>query len=298
MAWRPASGQEVFSFYRSEFPTYTDALPAHITPDGPKEYAVAFDQKYPVKDDDTPGRKFIRRGTRAGNGSPPFPVFDGWNALVRFFQSPAREDPLHKSDSDAALVDPDATDEIDSGPVPKAVYYGVDHWKRSWPTVVDIDAKDIALTRAREAVDQRDGESKDDYLDRAGVFQAPPAEYPYRFEDIDAALTIAFDITSWFKEALNGEEMLVVYSGQGAHVYLLDDDSAHRYDEGSHQVIAEYLEHEEDYPIDPVVTPDRRRVMRLPYSLHQNVSRIVMPVENPDFAYQTKAKPDFLTEDD
>jgi hypothetical protein len=38
-----------------------------------------------------------------------------------------------------------------------------------------------------------------------------------------------------------------------------------------------------EIPIDPVVTADRRRVARLPYSLHAEVCSIVQPIESSDF---------------
>jgi hypothetical protein len=296
MRWGEATRGEIFDYYNSEFPEYIHALPDHITPDGPVEYAIAFREQYPVSADDPPGKSFIRRGTRIKQeNAEDISVFDDWNDLCRFIQDPAGNEPLDRTNG-KALADPDLVVEH-ARPVPAAVYYGTVNWDRSWPTVVDIDAKDIALERTRSNVQQDDGESKRDYLARAGVTESPPEEYPYAFEDIDRSLEYAFDVAGVFERTLNAEETLVVYSGQGAHVYLLDDDRSHHYDAESHQVIVDFLEHEYGFPIDPVVTADRSRVIRLPYSLHSDVSRIVTPIESPDFDYLQAAQPGFIGEE-
>jgi DNA primase catalytic subunit len=91
---------------------------------------------------------------------------------------------------------------------------------------------------------------------------------------------------------------MVVYSGQGCHVYLLDDDPDHRYDETARELINDALTKDHDIPIDTVVTADRRRVTRLPYSLHADVSRIVTPIDTPDYDFRNDPVPQFLTADD
>jgi len=37
-------------------------------------------------------------------------------------------------------------------------------------------------------------------------------------------------------------------------------------------------------------------LIRIPYSLHSEVCRMVQPIQSPDFEYRTKAKPTFLQE--
>ena len=88
--------------------------------------------------------------------------------------------------------------------------------------------------------------------------------------------------------------MLVVYSGQGVHVYLLDDDLDHRYDEKSREVLNDLLLERYEIPIDPVVTADRSRLLRVPYSLHADVCRVVQPIESPAFDPRTEARPQVL----
>ena len=96
-----------------------------------------------------------------------------------------------------------------------------------------------------------------------------------------------------FEDDFNAEETMVVYSGQGVHVYLLDSDLAHRYDAKSREVLNDLLQDTYEIPIDPVVTADRRRVARLPYSMHADVCSIVMPLESPSFDVQS-ATPEVL----
>lgn len=277
MNWRQASRAELTRYYREEFPAYLDRLPEHISPAGPKQFALAFPEPYPVQGSDIPDRDFIRRDTRStgADGQVRSVAFDDQDELCRFIRQPAQVDPL--DDSAYGLADPAVVDQ--PAPVPEAVYYALDHWERSWPVLVDIDAKDIAAGRA-------DGDV---------VESAQPDGYPYAFEDIDQALEYAFEVEAVFQERLEADKTQVFYSGQGAHVYLLDDDLDHRYDERSREVLTTFLEDVCEFPIDAPVTSDRRRVARLPYSLHSEVCRIVQPIDSPAFDYRTEATPEFLS---
>nr|WP_237718959.1 DNA primase [Halogranum salarium] len=218
--------------------------------------------------------------------------FDSSDDLVAFIQHPARYDPAQGSDY--ALADPDLCERPE--PRPDAVYYALDHWERPWVLTVDIDAKDVAAQRAaRESttVDSPDDVGTE-HLSETGILESDPEGYPYAFADIEQALEYGFTVKDIFEDDFAAEETMVVYSGQGCHVYLLDTDLEHRYDEQSRQVINDLLLEAYEIPIDPVVTADRSRVMRLPYSLHADVSRVVQPIESPAFDFRTDAIPPFL----
>jgi len=161
-------------------------------------------------------------------------------------------------------------------------------------TVDDIDAKDVALERATERFPHSENASQDDILEQAGVLQGEPEGYPYEYEDIHTALGYAFEVEQFFNDQLASDDTQVVYSGQGAHVYLYDEDPEYRYDEAARKVIVHALSEKRDIPIDEQVTTDEARVIRLPYSLHAGVSRVVTPVESPDFDFRTDAQPAFL----
>ena len=172
----------------------------------------------------------------------------------------------------------------------------LDHWERLWVLAVDIDAKDIAAQRASREItaNETDDDVETKKLRAADILDSEPEGYPYAFTDIEDALEYGFIVQEIFEDDFAARETLVVYSGQGCHIYLLDTDRKHQYDEQSREVINDLLLEEYEIPIDPVVTADRRRVMRLPYSLHADVSRIVQPIESPDFDFRTEAAPSFL----
>lgn len=293
--WRDATREELHTYYTEAFPEQIDALPSFLTVDGPKQYAIAFREAYPIRKQNAPDRSFIRRETwqTSKSGDRTVQQFDSTADLVKFIQYPARYDPAQGSDY--ALADPDLLERPE--PRPDAVYYALDHWERPWMLAVDIDAKDIAAQRAtRETGLVEPGDlDETELLQEAGILDSAPEGYPYAFADIEQALKYGFTVQEIFEDDFAAEETMVVYSGQGCHVYLLDTDREHRYDEQSREVINDLLLDEYEIPIDPVVTADRRRVMRLPYSLHADVSRVVSPIDSPAFDFRTEATPDFLT---
>ena len=293
-AWREATREELRTYYMETFPDPLDALPAFMTVDGPKQYAIAFREAYPIRKQNAPDRSFIRRDTWQTNGSGDRTArqFESQDDLVEFIQYPARYDPA--KGSNYALADPDLLERPE--PRPDAVYYALDHWERPWVLAVDIDAKDIAAQRASHETTpiESDDDVETKQLRAAGILDSAPEGYPYAFADIEQALKYGFTVQEIFEDDFAAEETMVVYSGQGCHVYLLDSNRKHRYDEQSREVINDLLLNEYEIPIDPVVTADRRRVMRLPYSLHADASRVVQPIDSPAFDFRTDATPDFL----
>ncbi|TYL37264.1 DNA primase [Natronococcus pandeyae] len=301
MIWRRATRGEVYAFYTDEFPEYVDQLPPFITPTAPKEFGISFRERHPIRKEKRPDRDFVRRPTwrTTSDGEPVSQSFSDFEDLVSFIQSPARYDPFQ--DSDYALADPDLTEKGD--PISDGVYYGLDNWDRSWVLAVDIDAKDIATARAERELDesaleletQSEERTRDDtLLAESEIRDADPMGYPYTFEDIERAIEYGFETREIFTDVFAAEETMVVYSGQGVHVYLLDDDLEYGYDEKSREVLNDLLLERYEIPIDPVVTADRSRLLRVPYSLHAEVCRVVQPIETPAFDPRTEARPQFL----
>lgn len=294
--WTQSTEEQVREFYRTEFPEYIDSLPSWITPGGPKQYGIALDSKYPAISDRDPTREFVRRSTQTSYGQR----FDDWNDLLMWIRSPAHNDPLRAEggDKSGALVDPDLVDEHATSPeqatlpYPDSIHAHLDHNERFWILAFDVDAKDIAIQQYRGRNDDRTiGEIRT----QSGLVDRPPAGYKYEFEHIDRALEYAFEIKQWLHTNLNFNDVLVFYSGQGAHIYAVDDDPQHRYTHRSRRVIASYVTDHLRIPIDKSVTYRREGFLRIPYSLNTAVSRIVTPVSSPEtFDPRTDAKPEFL----
>lgn len=299
--WRQSTDEEIRSYYQSEFPTYLTQLPDHITADGPYEFAVSLRSKHPLVGGglDT---DFIRRASRepldndqSGEwGDPVFvdstgnPSFD---SVLDFIQAPATHDPRQRHDKGNALVN--ATEEGLDEPVPEAVYYRLMNHDVGWVLLFDIDAKDVAADAFSDQFDDDTG--RETILEESGVYDEAPAGYPYRYEDIQRAIRYAFELADFAREGLGKEQIMPVYSGQGAHLYVLDED-VRQYTRQTREGLKNAVLYGDDLgiPIDPVVTQTPDRLARMPYSLHSEVSRICMPIPSPEFDFREKAVPEFL----
>jgi len=295
-AWTASSREQILTYYREEFPERLhDEAPPWLSPSGPVQYAAALNETYPLGTTGEGGTvaDFIRRETRVKPND--FATFDGWEDVSAFFQRPARNDPYQdvpdhvanaRNDVSSWLAPPSVVD--DTEPVADAAYYGVDHTERWWVLAFDIDAKDIA----KAAVSGNTLGGNDPVASEEALTEAAPAGYPYRFQDIDAAINIAFELKEWLHQRIDAADVYIFYSGQGTHVYVGDDDPSHRYTKQSREFLLEYLVEFEGYPLDEHVTADDARVMRLPGSLHADVSRVVTDItEEPAFDYRTDAVP-------
>lgn len=299
--WRKSTTQEIRAYYHSEFPTYLNQLPDHITAVGPYEYAVSLRSKHPLVGGglDT---DFVRRATHerlkdnqsADWGDPVFldstgnPSFD---SVLDFIQAPATRDPRHNHQPENALVN--ASEENLDEPIPEAVYYRLMNHDVGWVLMFDIDAKDVAADAYSDQFDDDTG--RETILEESGVYDEEPEGYAYRFEDIEQAIQYAFDLADFAREGLGKEKVLPVYSGQGAHLYVLDE-TVRQYTRQTREGLKNAVLYGEDLgiPIDPVVTQTPDRLARLPYSLHSEVSRICMPIPSPDFDFREEAVPQFL----
>jgi len=67
----------------------------------------------------------------------------------------------------------------------------------------------------------------------------------------------------------------VVYSGRGFHIHVFDDAALHISRKERTTIAKRFARR---YAIDEWVTSGEMRLIRLPYSLHGMVSRIVLPV--------------------
>jgi DNA primase small subunit len=75
-------------------------------------------------------------------------------------------------------------------------------------------------------------------------------------------------------------ELRIVYSGRGFHIHVLDE-AAFGLSEKERRKIAGVVK-KKGFAIDEWVTAGEMRLIRLPYSLHGMVSRVVLPLEKSD----------------
>ena len=302
MTWREASRKEVNQYYHEEFPEYAGHLPSFLTNGHPKELGIELEPAHPIKKGEASTRSFIRRDTYAtdSEGNKQWqlinsfgPEHESGRNPTEILQDPAGNDP---ADSNYKLVHPDVVPNRPN-PVPKTVYASLDNWDRPRVTAVDIDAKDVALERANTSnvTPNEDETTEQATLREAGILDGEPQGFYYEFQDIQQAISYGFQVAGIFESNYNSEATQVVYSGQGAHVYLLDSDPYHRYDEPARKVIAADLQENHTIPIDEAVTIQENRLLRVPYTLHAGVSRIVTPIDEPGFDFRTQAKPKYLT---
>ncbi len=71
----------------------------------------------------------------------------------------------------------------------------------------------------------------------------------------------------------------VVYSGRGFHIHVFDDDAFRLTRKERNRIATRFAQR---YAIDEWVTSGEMRLIRLPYSLHGMVSRIVIPLPRGD----------------
>ena len=96
----------------------------------------------------------------------------------------------------------------------------------------------------------------------------------WEFEEVRRQAVALFDELSeqWTR-------LRVVYSGRGFHVHVFDDDAFRLTRKERGRIAARFARR---YAIDEWVTSGEMRLIRLPYSLHGMVSRIVVPLPRGD----------------
>lgn len=317
--WRPSKKDEIRQYYEEVFPERIDDLPDWITPNAPKQYALAFRQAFPAQygdREDVPPKDFIRRDTREGRDSNRIYIED-WDDLLGFLQEPAAKDPMAVGTNRAlGLKHPDNEDVDQPAPVPAAAYYALDNWEQFWVLAFDIDAKDVAK-QAIASGDQTYEDVSDSQLENAGFISQPPTpctlppaeatgdsngkglhvQYKYLYEHIERSLQYAFNLKEWLEDNVGFDDVRVFYSGQGAHVYAFKDDPYYKFTHQTRRFLTTYIRERLHIPIDEAITWDRNRVMRLPYSLHTDVNRVVTEVESPDFDFRAEPIPTIADDD-
>lgn len=93
--------------------------------------------------------------------------------------------------------------------------------------------------------------------------------------------------------------MKIVYSGRGFHIHVFDSE-AYAFSRKERRQIARIVK-EKGFQIDEWVTAGGMRLIRLPYSLHGLVSRIVLPVEKSELdrfdpVHDERCMPKFLSQ--
>jgi DNA primase catalytic subunit len=152
--------------------------------------------------------------------------------------------------------------------------------------------------------DDTDGPPTKEALVQRGLADEPPAAPPdsepylYAWDDLNTAIEYGFELADFLHTHCEFSTTRIFYSGQGVHVYALDDDPSHRYTRQSRSFLAEYIYYDLDIPIDQAVTTDDARVLRIPRTLHTDVSRLVTEITSPEFNPRTddRAIPPFLTQ--
>ena len=94
-------------------------------------------------------------------------------------------------------------------------------------------------------------------------------------------------------------EMRVVYSGRGFHIHVFDKEPF-TWKRKQRRILAQELK-KKGFLIDEWVTTGGMRLIRLPYSLHGMVSRVVLPLEVNDLTRfdpvrDPRCVPKFLTQ--
>ena len=108
-------------------------------------------------------------------------------------------------------------------------------------------------------------------------------------ESVKKAYTLALKMEKELKERYRFKNMQIVYSGRGFHIHVFDKQASTLTIIEREKIIKSFSK----YPIDPWVSRDFIRLIRMPYSLNSLVSRKVIPVENKKFNLE-KAIPRFL----
>lgn len=258
--WRPATVEDINGFYRTAFMDLVKDMPVYlINPWHPSEYGFA--PLYPIKTK-SGERKFLRRT----------------NTTVRSFGD------LRNMCLDFEKYDP-TNAALMSQPM-TGIYFGLNGIREyGWLLAFDIDAKHIA---SKGLCPYHDGYADIPKPDANSVVKEitriPPIspvdghEYVYCFncilESIKQAQRTKDILVEWgFDERL----ITIYYSGQGAHIHVTDPE-CWTYSKEARYYIQTMLIEKYDIPLDPVITCDEKRVLRLPGSLNGNVNRPVIPI--------------------
>ncbi len=159
------------------------------------------------------------------------------------------------------------------------IFFGI--WKKRYcwwkcPNLIgqelafDIDPENVNLKRKRDSI------------------------YSFTEEEFQEARRRALKLYDFLEERF--KKIKIIYSGRGFHIVVQDREAFEMSMEERERLI-EKLPVDLQEVIDPWVTRGNIRLLRLPYSLHGLVSRVVMPVKKKDMEREDllhRFKPSFL----
>jgi DNA primase catalytic subunit len=271
--WRPSTAKEIKSFYKETFPETCKTLPEYLRRSSPVEYAFAFLK--PVKTINLMEKDFVRRGNRRYN------LEDLRNLLLDFKRF-------------------DSSDEIIIENSQVAGFYFSLKTNNGWLLAFDIDSKDVAMAGLceRHSGIKPDADEKEIAAWRQMIRRIPPVHpkesegYIYCFNCIQVAINKAFEARKVMVEwGFAPEKIHVYYSGQGAHIHVLEDE-AWQYNKETRSFITKMLINAK-IPLDSRVTADERRVLRFTESLHAGVNRKVQEINGLSDLEEIISKPNW-----
>ncbi len=267
---RPSSDEEIERYYREEFPARYKDLPPFIQYS--PEYAFALKRAIDIELNGKPEKRdFVRRGNDG--------LFHDLHSLCIDLK---KFDPLRQARSSQPVL---------------GLYFGVKDIKNyGWLLWFDIDSKDVARNGLCDKHPGIPDDATDDDIKKweEMISDIPPKGYKYCYDCVKVAVRSAFRLKGILSSyGFNEKNIFVYYSGQGAHVHVLDD-YAWRMPRPSREFLVDMIEQKENEPIDRVVTARTQGVCRIPYSLNAKVSRIVIPLTSPTQDFLNESVPRFL----
>jgi DNA primase catalytic subunit len=271
--WRPSTAKEIRAYYKETFPGTWNTLPDYLKKSSPVEYAFAFLK--PLKTISLLEKDFVRRGNRR------YSLEDLRNLLLDFKKYDSSDDIL-----------------IENSQV-TGFYFSLKTYN-GWLLAFDIDSKDVAMAGLckRHPGIKPDAYEKEIAAWRQMIKHIPPVHpkdpegYLYCFNCIWVAVSKAFEARKIMAEwGFAPENIHVYYSGQGAHIHVLEDE-AWQYNKETRSFITKMLI-SAGIPLDSKVTADERRVLRFTSSLHAGVNRKVQEINRSSDLEKILSKPNW-----
>lgn len=271
--WRPSTAKEIRAFYKETFPGTWNTLPDYLKKCSPVEYAFAFLR--PIRTINLLEKDFVRRGNKR------YSLEDLRNLLLDFKKYDSSEDIIIENSQVAGF------------------YFSL-KTNNGWLLAFDIDSKDVAMAGLCEHHPgiKHEADEKEFEEWRHMIWRIPPVHqkmtegYLYCFNCIQVAVIKAFEARKILIEwGFAPENIHVYYSGQGAHIHVLEDE-AWQYQKETRSFIIKMLNNA-GIPLDSKVTADERRVLRFTGSLHAGVNRKVQEINRSSDLEKILSKPNW-----
>jgi len=248
--WFPAGRKHISEYYNNEFKNNVQYIPKYLE-DMSKISEFGFALVEPVKTT-TFKKEFLRRKNEHMIHKP----YD-----------------IPKTCLDIKTYDP--LNELLENEQIAGLYFALNNIRDiGWILAFDIDAKMIAQTKK---CPYHDTSEQAMYLP---PMDTNPKTYPYCFNCIQIALNQAFEIKDILSDewGFDKQSINIIYSGQGAHVHVTDPYAC-SFSKEPREFIQEILTKRYDICLDPTVTSDARRVLRVPGSLNSRVNQPVKEIK-------------------